>query len=72
MTLGTFPVRRTGNSLAIVLPRTLARELRLREGDHVEMEVRKIPSFLELFGRLKGVLTAEEFTRLSNEGEDLA
>ena len=70
--MGTFRVRRTGNSLGVVLPKELVRELRLREGDQVELEVRKVPPLLELFGALRGVLTADEATAMSNEGEDLA
>lgn len=44
----------------------------MREGDRVELDVRKVPSSLDYFGSLKGILTAEEFTHMSNEGEDLA
>ena len=64
-------VRRSGNSLVLPLTSRLARSLDLREGDAVKAELEKLPSIMELCGKLKGRMTADEFTRLSNEGEDL-
>ena len=63
-------VRRTGNSLGLALPRELARDLGLIPGDEVMVELEKVPRLASLAGRLAGRLTALEFTRLSNEGED--
>jgi antitoxin component of MazEF toxin-antitoxin module len=64
-------VRRTGNSLAVPIPRAMARQLNLAEGDLVWATFRRLPRLAELAGRLKGRITADEFTALSNEGEDL-
>jgi antitoxin component of MazEF toxin-antitoxin module len=64
-------VRRTGNSLGLPLPREVVREYDLRIGDTLIVRIEKVPSFLSLAGKLKGRLTADEFTQLSNEGEDL-
>jgi len=64
-------VRRSGNSLVLPLTSRLARSLDLREGDAVKAELEKLPSIMELAGKLKGRMTADEFTRQSNEGEDL-
>jgi antitoxin component of MazEF toxin-antitoxin module len=66
-----FIVRRSGNSLVLTLTSRLARSLDLREGDTVKADIEKLPSIMELAGKLKGRITADEFTRLSNEGEDL-
>jgi antitoxin component of MazEF toxin-antitoxin module len=65
-------VRRTGNSLGIPIPREIVRELRLAPGDELMVQLERIPKFVELAGRLKGRMTADEFNRLSNEGEELA
>ncbi|MDE1819966.1 MAG: hypothetical protein KGJ23_11355 [Euryarchaeota archaeon] len=64
-------VRRAGNSLALILPSPLVKELKLHEGDHVRAQLEKAPRLDEFFGLLKGKLSAEELNRLSNEGEDL-
>lgn len=64
-------VRRTGNSLAVPLPRSLVRSLGVAEGDILNVELEKVPDLLRLAGSLKGRITADEFTRLSNEGEDV-
>ena len=64
-------VHRTGNSLAVPLPRELVRRLGMRAGDVLEVELQPLPDLLRLAGSLKGRLTADEFTRLSNEGEEL-
>lgn len=65
-------VRRTGNSLGIPIPHEIVRELKLAPGDELMVQLERIPKFVELAGRLKGRMTADEFTRLSNEGEELA
>ncbi len=64
-------VRRTGNSLGLPIPHEIVREFRLVVGDDVMVTIRPIPRIESLAGRLKGRLTADEFTRMSNEGEDL-
>jgi antitoxin component of MazEF toxin-antitoxin module len=64
-------VRRTGNSLAIPLPRALVKNLGVAEGDLLNVELERVPDLLQLAGSLKGRITADEFTRLSNEGEDV-
>ncbi|MCI4352708.1 MAG: AbrB/MazE/SpoVT family DNA-binding domain-containing protein [Thermoplasmata archaeon] len=64
-------VRRTGNSLAVPLPRALVRSLGVAEGDVLNVELERVPDLLRLAGTLKGRITADEFTRLSNEGEDI-
>ena len=64
-------VRRTGNSLSLALPRGLVRELGVAPGDQVLATVQRIPRLASLSGRMRGRLTPEEFTRMSNEGEDL-
>ncbi|MGA7861789.1 MAG: AbrB/MazE/SpoVT family DNA-binding domain-containing protein [Thermoplasmata archaeon] len=64
-------IRRIGNSLAVPLPRALARSLGLAGGDVLNVELERVPELLQLVGSLKGRITAHDFTRLSNEGEDL-
>jgi antitoxin component of MazEF toxin-antitoxin module len=66
-----FRVRRSGNSLVLVLPSELARSMKLHEGDKVLATIEKVPNIMEFAGKLKGIITADEFTRLTNEGEDL-
>ncbi len=64
-------VRKAGNSLAILLPRDLAKRLGIHVGDTVHVDLRRVPSVLDLAGSLKGQTTADELNKLSNEGEDL-
>ena len=64
-------VRRTGNSLALPIPHATVRDLGLSPGDEVLVEIERLTPLLSLAGRLKGKITADEFTRLSNEGEEL-
>jgi antitoxin component of MazEF toxin-antitoxin module len=66
-----FIVRRTGNSLAVVIPKTLVDRLRLRPGDPVRVELEKAPSLEEFDGCLKGKATADELSRAADEGEDV-
>jgi antitoxin component of MazEF toxin-antitoxin module len=66
-----FIVRRTGNSLAVVIPRPLVEQLKLREGDHVRVELEKAPALEEFDGMLMGKATAEQLSRLADEGEDV-
>ena len=64
-------VRRSGNSIAVPLPHRLVQELGLKQGDEVIVRVERIPRLLDFAGALKGRLSADDFTKLSNEGEDL-
>ena len=64
-------VRKAGNSLALLVPKEQARALNLHEGDAVQVEIRKVPTILELAGTLKGKVSAAELHALTNEGEDL-
>jgi antitoxin component of MazEF toxin-antitoxin module len=64
-------VRRTGNSLGLPIPHEMVRDLKLSPGDELYVSLERLPKFVQMAGRLKGRLTADEFTRLSNEGEDL-
>jgi len=64
-------VRRSGNSIGLPLPHALVRELGLAPGDEVLVEIERLPQLLRLAGSLKGKITADEFTKLSNEGEEL-
>jgi len=64
-------VRRTGNSLGLPIPHAIVRELGLAPGDEVLVEIERVPQLLALAGSLKGKITADEFTKLSNEGEEL-
>jgi antitoxin component of MazEF toxin-antitoxin module len=64
-------VRRSGNSLALALPKDVVRQFGLREGDRVDARLEKIPAIAESFGFLKGKVTAKELHRLSNEGEEV-
>jgi antitoxin component of MazEF toxin-antitoxin module len=65
-------VRRTGNSLGLPIPRELVHDLNLAPGDEVIVKIERIPSYRSIGGSLKGKITADEFTSLSNEGEELA
>ena len=64
-------VRRSGNSLGIALPHSLVRELGLGAGDELLVQLERIRPLRTLAGCLRGRLTAAEFTRLSNEGEEI-
>ena len=64
-------MRRSGNSIGLPLPHALVRELGLAPGDEVLVEIERLPQLLRLAGSLKGKITADEFTKLSNEGEEL-
>lgn len=47
-------VRRTGNSLALALPRSFVRVLSLAAGDELVVELERVPRILTFAGRLKG------------------
>jgi antitoxin component of MazEF toxin-antitoxin module len=64
-------VHRTGNSLGLPIPHAVVRELGLAPGDELMVHLERVPALSALAGRLKGRITADEFTQLSNEGEDL-
>jgi antitoxin component of MazEF toxin-antitoxin module len=64
-------VRRTGNSLSLAIPHEMVRDLKLAPGDELLVQWERVPKLIEMAGRLKGRMTADEFTRLSNEGEEL-
>jgi len=64
-------VRRTGNSLGLPIPHAFVRELGLAPGDEVLVEIERVPQFLAMAGRLKGRITADEFTQLSNDGAEI-
>lgn len=64
-------VRKTGNSLSLLVPKREAEALGLHEGDAVQVEIHKVRDILEFAGWLKGRATAEELNALTNEGEDL-
>jgi antitoxin component of MazEF toxin-antitoxin module len=66
-----FKVRRSGNSLVLVIPSGLARGMKLHEGDKVLATIEKVPDIMEFAGKLKGIATTDELNRLTNEGEDL-
>jgi len=66
-----FKVRRSGNSLVLVIPSKLAKTMNLREGDNVLATVEKVHDIMEYAGKLKGIVTADELNALTNEGEDL-
>ena len=65
-------VHKSGNSLGIALPHTLVREMDLGPGDELLVQIERIRPVATLAGRLRDRLKADEFTRLSNEGEELA
>jgi antitoxin component of MazEF toxin-antitoxin module len=65
-------VRRTGNSLGLPIPHEIVHDLGLSPGDELLVQLERVPRLMSLAGRLKGRITADEFTRLSNEGEELA
>lgn len=64
-------VRRTGNSLALPIPHETVHDLKLVPGDELMVQLERLPKFLTMAGRLKGRMTPDEFTRLSNKGEEL-
>jgi antitoxin component of MazEF toxin-antitoxin module len=64
-------VRPTGNSLAIPIPRDIVREMGLTPGDELMVELVRIAPLTSFADVLKDRITADEFTRLSNEREDL-
>lgn len=57
--------------MGLALPHQLVRDLALAPGDEVLVQLERLPGLLAMAGRLRGKITADEFTDLSNEGEDL-
>lgn len=62
-------VRKSGNSLAVVIPKPLAEQLGLRAGDHVHAELAQAPSLREFDGILRGRATADQMSAEADEGE---
>lgn len=53
------------------LPREVVQEFRISSGDQLLVDFVRIPRLETLIGCLKERMSAEEFSKLSNEGEDL-
>ena len=67
----TLTVRRMGNSLGVVIPKAEAQKLGLREGDRLDVELRKAAGLESIFGVLKGKLgDIDELMREIDEGAD--
>jgi hypothetical protein len=63
-------VSRIGDSLAVRLPRALVRSLGVVAGDVFNVEIERLPDLIRMIGGLKGDITGDESTKLSNDGED--
>ncbi|MHB8604738.1 MAG: AbrB/MazE/SpoVT family DNA-binding domain-containing protein [Thermoplasmatota archaeon] len=65
-------IRRMGNSLGVIIPKTEAERKGLHAGDEVELEVRKAMTLASARGILKGKLgKVDALNDLIDEGEDL-
>lgn len=65
-------VRRVGNSLGVLLPKSLIREKGLKVNDEVVVDVNLAPDIESVRGAIKHLgLTVDELNELTNEGEEL-
>jgi len=61
-------VRKVGNSLGVVIPKSFARRLNIKEGDSIVLEIRrKTPK--SIFGILKGKKLDPEAAKVFKEDE---
>ena len=54
-------LKKWGNSLAVIIPREIAREKNLSEEDKVSIEIFKQADFSDVFGTLKTKVSGQEF-----------
>ncbi len=64
-------VRRTENFTAVPLLHRLVQDVGLQSGDEVIVRIERILHLVDFARALRGRLSADEFTKLSNQGEDL-
>ena len=61
-------LKKWGNSLAIIIPREIARQKNLSEDDRVSIEIFKEADFDDVFGSLKTNSTGQEFKDEAKKG----
>ncbi len=54
MAVAHVPVKKWGNSLGVILPADIAKEIGLAEKDFISIEIRKTATLADMFGSLKG------------------
>jgi antitoxin component of MazEF toxin-antitoxin module len=62
-------LRRSGNSVGLPIPHQLVLDLQSALGEPLIVKIEATPTYLSLGRSLKGKITADEFTTLSNDGE---
>ena len=65
-------IRKWGDSLAVIIPRSVANEARLHVNDRVRLRLEKRVDVSELFGIIKGKIdfTPQEMKRAAKKGWD--
>ena len=62
-------LKKWGNSLGVILPKSLLKEKKLKEEDVIVIEIVKIPDLKKLFGSWKGEkMSSQELKNIAREG----
>lgn len=65
-------LRRMGNSLGVIIPSDEIQRRGLREGEEVEVDVKKALTLMDVYGALEGKIgDVDELNDIVDEGEDL-
>lgn len=63
-------VKKWGNSLGVVLPKTLVEHQKLKENDKIFLNVVKETNIKQLFGSLKLHMSAQKLKNIARKGWD--
>ena len=66
----TFQVKlkKWGNSIGIVLPKTLVKKENLKENDNLNLDIVKEANLTNVFGSLKRKISGQEFKDIVRQG----
>lgn len=61
-------VKKWGNSLGVILPKSLVEEKRIQPDDHILIEAVKVGDFSSIFGTFKTKLSSQQLKDIAREG----
>ncbi len=61
-------IKKWGNSMGVILPKSLIEKESLKENDAVAIEVIKKADFSEIFGTLKRKVSGQKFKDIARKG----
>ncbi len=61
-------IKKWGNSMGVILPKSLIEKENLNENDAITMEIMKKADLSNIFGSLKRKVSAQKFKDMAREG----